>query len=103
MSFISALRRPERFHDGALVGLVDIDGERFERLVHHAVDGLGEHARLADGEFVALAAHVLDEDGEVQLAATRDAETRRRFGFFDAAARRCLRARASGARESGGW
>jgi hypothetical protein len=37
-------------------------------------DVLGDHARLAHRELVALAAHVLDEDREVQLAAPRDEE-----------------------------
>ena len=52
--------------------------------MHHAVDGLGEHARLADGQLIAFAAHVLDEDGEVQFAAARDAEHVGVGGFFDA-------------------
>ena len=55
-----ALAAAERFHHAALVGFVDVDGQRFERLVHHAVDGLREHARLADRELVAFAAHVFD-------------------------------------------
>ena len=33
-----------------------------------------EHFRLGNLEFIALAAHILDEDGEVQLAAAADAE-----------------------------
>ena len=69
-----ALAAAQRFHHAALVAFVDVDGQRFERLVHDAVDGLGEHARLADRELVAFAAHVLDEDREMQLAAARDAE-----------------------------
>ena len=35
-----------------------------------AVDLLGDHLRLADGELEALAAHLLDEDGERELATT---------------------------------
>ena len=78
------LATAERFHDAALVVLVDVDGQRFERFVHHAVDGLGEHARLADGELIAFAAHVLDEDGEMQFAAAGDAEHVGIGGFIDA-------------------
>ena len=33
---------------------------------------LGDHLRLADGELVAFAAHLLDEDGERQLSAALD-------------------------------
>ena len=40
-----------------------------DRLVHHAVDLPCEHPRLADGQLEALAAHHLDEHGELQLAA----------------------------------
>ena len=66
------------------MAFVDVDGQRFERLVHHAVDGLGEHAGFAHGELVTFAAHVLDEDGEVQFAAARDAEHVGVGGFVDA-------------------
>ena len=79
-----ALAAAERFHDAALVGFVDVDGQRFEGLVHHAVDGLGEHAGFAHGELVTFAAHVLDEDGEMQFAAARNAEHVGVGGFFDA-------------------
>lgn len=40
-----------------------------EGLVHLAVDLLRDHLRLADGELEALAPHLLDEDGEGELAA----------------------------------
>ena len=68
-------------------------------LVHHAVDGLGEHARLADRELVAFAAHVLDEDREMQFAAAGDAEHVGVGGLVHAqrhvalAARACRRSR----------
>ena len=69
-----ALAAAERFHDAALVAFVDVDRERFERLVHDAVDGLGEHAGFAHGELITFAAHVLDENREMQFAAAGNAE-----------------------------
>ena len=39
------------------------------RLVQLAVDLAGDHLRLADGQLVALAAHLLDQDRQRQLAA----------------------------------
>ncbi len=45
-----------------------VDGQVLERLVGLAVDLLRDHLRLADGELEALAAHVLDEDGERELS-----------------------------------
>ena len=83
MSF-SSPAAAERFHDAALVGFLDVDGQRLEGLVHHAVDGLGEHAGSRHGQLVAFAAHVLDEDGQVQFAAAGDAEHVGVGGFFDA-------------------
>src|SRR6185503_7934189 len=52
------LAAAERFHHRALVVLVDVDGQRLEGLVYHTIDGLGEHARLADRQLVTFAAHV---------------------------------------------
>src|SRR5688500_7883296 len=63
------LAAAERALHTALVRLVDADGESLDVLVHLAVAGLGEHARFAYGQLVSFAAHVLDENGEVQLAA----------------------------------
>ena len=51
-----------------------LDDERLERLLGHAVALVEDHLRLADGDFVALAAHGLDEHGEVQDAAAGDGE-----------------------------
>ena len=49
-----------------LVGAVD--GHRLERLVQLAVDGPGDHLRLADGELEAFPAHLLDQHRQGQLA-----------------------------------
>ncbi len=52
-----------RYSSGASIG------EVLERLVQLAVDLLRDHLRLADGELEALAAHLLDEDRQGELAA----------------------------------
>ena len=49
--------------------LRQVDGQALDRLVHDAVDLAAQHLRLADGQLEALAAHHLDEDRELQLAA----------------------------------
>ena len=74
----------ERFHHRALVRLLDVHGERLVGLVHLAVHELGEHLRTRHGELIALAAHVLDQDRQVQLAAARDAQHVRLVGVLDA-------------------
>ena len=68
ISSMRPLRRGHQLRDRAdeLVGTVD--GHRLERLVQLAVDGPGDHLRLADGQLEAFAAHLLDEDGQRQLA-----------------------------------
>ena len=48
-----------------------------------AVDGAGDHLGLADGELVALPAHLLDEDGERELAAALDLPGVRALGGQD--------------------
>ena len=72
-----AAPRAERFHHRALVLLLDVDRQRFVRLAGHAVDLAQHDARPRHRELVAFAAHVLDQDGEVQLAAARHEERRR--------------------------
>ena len=76
--------RAERFHHRALAVGVDVDGQRLEGLERAAVDDLLQHLRLADGELEAFAAHVLDQDRQVQFAAPRDAEHVGLVGFLDA-------------------
>ena len=51
---------------------------------YFAVDDFLQHLRLADRELVALAAHVLDQDGQVQFAATEHPKHVRLGGVLDA-------------------
>ena len=51
-----------------------VEHEPLEGFARHAVDLLLDDLRLAHGQFEALAAHVLDEDAQVQQAAARDVE-----------------------------
>ena len=64
----------EFFHDAALMGFLDIDGEQLVGLKLDAVGLLEDYARAGDGQFVAFAAHVLQQDGQVQFAAAGDEE-----------------------------
>src|SRR5206468_571579 len=59
----------ELFHHRALAGFLDVDREHLVGLAAHAVDLLEYDARARHGELVALAAHVLEQDREMQLAA----------------------------------
>jgi len=74
----------ELFHDAALIGFFDIDGEQFVRLQLLAIDFLHDHARPRYGQFVAFAAHVFQQDGEVQFAAAGDQEDVGILGVLDA-------------------
>lgn len=61
--------------DGARVLAGHVGDHLFHRLQLIAVLVVVEqHFRLGNLEFIALAAHILDEDGEVKLAAAADAE-----------------------------
>jgi hypothetical protein len=74
----------EFFHDAALVVVLDIDGEQFVGFALLAVDVLEQHARARHREFVALATHGFEQDGQVQFAASRDEEHVGILGFLDA-------------------
>ena len=63
------LRVGQDLGDRAEELLGGVDGEALDRLVGLAVDLAGDHLRLADGQLVALAAHLLDEDGQRELTA----------------------------------
>ena len=63
-----ALAQGEQLGDDAEVLLGHVDRHPVDRLVDLAVDLAGQHLGLADGELEALAAHHLDEHGELQLA-----------------------------------
>src|SRR4051812_19823928 len=63
------LAQREQLGDDADVLLGHVDRHALDRLVDAAVDLARDDLRLADRELVALPAHQLDEDGELQLAA----------------------------------
>ena len=67
-----ALADGERLGDDADVVLGDVDREALDRLVGLAVDLAGHDLRLAGGQLEALAAHHLQQDDELQLAAALD-------------------------------
>ena len=52
----------------------NFDHQRLERLFGHAVPVVQDHLRLADRQFVALAAHRFDQHAQVQQPAARDGE-----------------------------
>src|SRR6266571_1733733 len=74
----------ELFHDHALVRLLDVDRQQLERLAALAVNFLVDDARPRHRELVAFAAHVLEQDREVQLAAPANDERVGIRGEFDA-------------------
>ena len=80
----------ELLHHGADVCLRHLDHEVLDRLAEHAVDGFGDDLRAADLELIALAAHGLDQDGQVQLAAAADLEGVGGIGLLDAEGDVCL-------------
>ena len=71
----------------------DVDRHALDRLVHLAVDLLGDDLRLADGQLEALTAHLLDQDGQRQLTAALDLPGVRALGVAARAARRYRPAR----------
>mmetsp|Transcript_43703 Transcript_43703/g.77039 ORF Transcript_43703/g.77039 Transcript_43703/m.77039 type:complete len:444 (+) Transcript_43703:726-2057(+) len=79
-----ALAQAQGLHHAALVDFLDVGGHQLHRLALDAVDVLEHYARLGHGEFVALAAHVLQQDGQVQFAATADLEDAVLVGLGDA-------------------
>ena len=64
-----ALAQRQHLGDDADVVLRGVDRDALDRLVPLAVDELRQHLGLADRELEALAAHDLDEHGQLQLAA----------------------------------
>ena len=79
-----AAPRAQRLHHRALMRVLDVDGELLEGLAAFPVDVAHHHARPRHRQLVALAPHVLEQDGEVQLAAPVDGEHVGVAGFFDA-------------------
>ena len=74
----------EPLHHRALVLLVHVDGQGFPGFANLAVDDPEDHFRARDGQFVAFAAHVLDQHRKVQFAPSRDLELVRRVGLLHA-------------------
>jgi hypothetical protein len=101
-----AAARAERFHDAALmlassmstvsasIGLADAR----RRFALAAPPAACRH-----GQFVAFAAHVLEQDGQVQFAAARHAEHVGIGRVLDAQRDVALQFARAGGRGSGGW
>ena len=79
-----ALAQREHLRDDADVVLGHVDREALDRLAALAVDLADQHLRLADRQLEALAAHELDEDRELQLAAAVDLPRVRPLGVLHA-------------------
>ena len=80
----AALADAEHLDDDAGVLLGHVDREALHRLVALAVDHARDDLRLADGQLEALAAHRLDEHGQLQLAAALHLPRVRAVGRRDA-------------------
>ena len=80
---LSATRAGQFHHRPELV-VRDLDNERLKRLERRVALLVEDDARLADGELVALAPHRLDEDGEMEQAATGDGKIIGARDLFDA-------------------
>ena len=79
-----SLAQRQQLGDHADVVLGDVDREPLDRLVQLAVDLAGEDARLAGGQLEALAAHHLQQDDQLQLAAALDLPGVGALGVVDA-------------------
>ena len=78
-----ALARAQLFNDHPEEVLGTIDDQKLQRLLHLAVDGPRKDFRLTDHQLEPLAAHHLDDNGELELAAAHHLE-RVRAEFLDA-------------------
>ena len=78
------LAERQKLRDDPNVVLRDVDGERLDRLVQPAVDLARNDLGAAGGELEALAPQRLDEDRELQLAATLDDPGIRALGVLHA-------------------
>ena len=61
----------------------DVDGDPLVRLLDLAVDLVQQDLGARGGQLEALAAHLLDEDGQLELAAPADLERLARLGRPD--------------------
>ncbi len=80
----AALAEREELRDDAEVLLGRVDRDALDGLVQDAVDLARDDLRLADGELEALAAHLLDQDRELELAAALHLPGVGRLGREDA-------------------
>ena len=78
-----ATARSERLHYCALMRVLDVDRQLLERLVTLTAAVAVDHAGSRHCEVVAFAAHVFEQDGEMQLAAAVDREHVGVGGIFD--------------------
>ena len=76
----TALTVSKQLSDGAHVLFRNVDGGVFHRLVDHAVDGLGDHLRTANGQLIAFATHLLGEHGQCEFTTTLDLPSIRALG-----------------------
>ena len=74
--------RAELLHHDSDEFLGNVDSEMLHRFHQLAVDALGDDLRLANHQFVAFAAHHLDQNGELQLSPAQHFERIRRPGVF---------------------
>ena len=79
-----SLAGAELLHHSADIRLGHLDDQVLDRLAQHAVDHLGDDLGAADLKLIALAAHGLDEDREMQLASARHLEGIGGVGLFHA-------------------
>ena len=77
-------RVPHAGDDDALVILGDVDDQILDRLHAHAVDLLDDDLGPRHLQLEAFAAHHLDQDRQLQLAAAEHLELLRRVGRLDA-------------------
>src|SRR5437660_1473657 len=74
---------PERLGHGAKMLLADVHGEALYRLHELTIHPLDDGLRAGHFELIALAAHRLDEQGQVELATAADKEELGRSGVLD--------------------
>ena len=79
-----AFAQTQGLHHAALMLFFHVSGHEFHRLALLAVDVLEHHTRLGDGQLVALAAHVFQQDGQVQFTAAGHFKNAVLVGFLDA-------------------
>ena len=91
------------FHHGTLVGFFDVDRQHFERLALYAVQFAEHHARTRHRQLIAFAAHVFEQDRQVQLAATRDEKSRASSVSSTRSATLLISSRFETVPQIGGW